>query len=80
MGFKAISIADDASGKLSKTEMRRIARKKREEAWEAYNAMKPNESEDNPHDVAEIQKAELSLGDFKLKSDPKYIAPDVSEG
>lgn len=72
-------MADDVSGKLSKTEIRRIARKKREEAWEAYNAMQPNESEDNPQDVAEIQKAEMNLGDFKLKSEPTYIAPEVFE-
>ena len=32
---------------------------------------------ENPADVALIRVAERSVGDFKLKSDPTYVAPEV---
>lgn len=76
VGFKT-GIEDQDLGPLSKTELRRIARKQREEAWEAYNTMKPNDDEDNPQDVEAIREAQRTMGDFKLKTDPDYVAPEV---
>lgn len=32
---------------------------------------------ENPADVAAIQYAERNMGDYKLKSDPAYIVPEV---
>lgn len=67
----------DADGrKLSKADLRRIARQKREAEWDAFNATKPDRDYENPADVALITEAENNMGDFKLKSDPEYVVPE----
>lgn len=37
---------------------------------------KPDESYEDPKDVAAIRYAELYMGDYKLKTGDKYIVPD----
>lgn len=44
-----------ASGKLNKADLRRLARKRREAEWAAFNATKPDESYDSPADLAAIE-------------------------
>ena len=68
--------AREVEKKLNKQEMRREQRRKRDKEWEAFNATKPDEKFENPEDVAAIQTAIDTMGDFKLKSDPDYIAPE----
>jgi hypothetical protein len=34
---------------------------------------------EDPADVAAIEEAEQNMGDFKLKSDPAYVVPEVRE-
>ena len=78
VGFKTESRADETQSKMSKADMRRIARKKREEQWVAYLATKPSDDEECQVDVEAIQEAERTMGDFKLKMDSNYIVPEVS--
>ena len=56
---------------------RRLARKQREAEWAAFNATRPDEGHEDQADLLAIRHAETSLGDFKLKSDPNYVAPEV---
>lgn len=37
---------------------------------------RPDEKYENPDDVAEIVEAERTMGDYKLKMDKNYIAPE----
>lgn len=62
---------------MNKADLRRAARKQREAEWTAFNATKPDEQYENPSDVAAIEDAERTVGDFKLKSDPDYVIPEV---
>ena len=59
-----------------KQELRRQRRKAREAEWRAFNATKPDEQYENPEDVAAIEVARNTLGDFKLKSAPDYVVPE----
>ena len=59
-----------------KQELRRQRRKAREAEWRAFNATKPDEQYENPDDVAAIEVARNTLGDFKLKSAPDYVVPE----
>ena len=56
---------------------RRLARKQREAEWAAFNATRPDEGYEDQADLLAIRQAETSMGDFKLKSDPNYVAPEV---
>ena len=76
-GGAAEAAAEVAEGKkLTKADLRRIARRKREAEWEIFNATKPDKDRENPADVAAIKDAEDNMGDFKLKSDPNYVVPE----
>ncbi|QDZ25480.1 hypothetical protein HOP50_17g80200 [Chloropicon primus] len=68
--------AREVEKKLNKQEMRREQRRKRDKEWQVFNKTKPDEKFENPEDVAAIQTAVDNMGDFKLKSDPNYIAPE----
>ncbi len=57
---------------------RRLARKQREAEWAAFNATRPDEGYEDQADLLAIRQAETSMGDFKLKSDPNYVAPEVA--
>ncbi len=56
---------------------RRLARKRREAELVAFSATKPDDSFESPADLQAIRQAEQNMGDFKLKSDPEYIPPEV---
>ena len=56
---------------------RRLARKKREAELVAFSATRPDDSFESPVDLQAIRQAEQNMGDFKLKSDPEYIPPEV---
>ena len=76
-GTGADALDEELDGKkLSKADLRRIARQKREAEWEVFNATKPDKDSENPVDVAAIREAEANMGDFKLKSDPDYVVPE----
>nr|A8J1V4.1 RecName: Full=Cilia- and flagella-associated protein 44 [Chlamydomonas reinhardtii] len=65
-----------ASGKLNKADLRRLARKRREAEWAAFNGTRPDDTYDSPADLAAIEEARRTIGDFKLKSDPNYVVPE----
>jgi hypothetical protein len=73
-GSVAASTADQS--KLSKSDQRRLERKRREQEWEAFEATKPDDRYENPADLAAIEEAKKTVGDFKLKSDPSYVLPE----
>jgi hypothetical protein len=56
---------------------RRLARKKREAELVAFSATRPDDSFESPADLQAIREAEHNMGDFKLKSDPEYVPPEV---
>ena len=57
---------------------RRLARKRREAELVAFSATRPDNSFESPADVQAIRQAQQNIGDFKLKSDPEYIPPEVA--
>lgn len=68
---------DSDTSRMTKADLRRLARKKREAEWASFTATKPDDKYENPADVAAIEEAERNMGDFKLKSDPNYVIPEV---
>ena len=66
-----------SSGTLCKGEMRQAARAAREAQWAAFNATKPDEHYEAPADVEALEEAAATIGDFKLKSDPNFVLPEV---
>eukprot|EP00898_Chlorokybus_atmophyticus_P007049 jgi/Chlat1/7345/Chrsp59S06953 len=58
----------EAPPALTKQEMRRAARKKREQEWADFNETKPDETYEDPDDAAAIEWAKNNKGDFKLKT------------
>ena len=57
---------------------RRLARKRREAELLTFAATRPDDSFESPADLQAIREAEHNMGDFKLKSDPDYIPPEVT--
>ena len=57
---------------------RRLARKRREAELVAFSATRPDNYFESPADVQAIRQAQQNIGDFKLKSDPEYIPPEVA--
>ena len=53
-----------------KQEERRKKRLRREAEWRAFNTTKPNALYENPEDVAAIDVATRTLGNYHLKSEP----------
>ena len=43
----------------------------------AFSATRPDDSFESPADLQAIREAEHNMGDFKLKSDPEYVPPEV---
>jgi len=43
----------------------------------AFSASRPDDSFESPADLQAIREAEHNMGDFKLKSDPEYVPPEV---
>ena len=63
----------------SSSSHRRLARKRREAELVAFDATKPDDSFESAADLQAIRDAERNMGDFKLKSDPEYIPPEVAQ-
>jgi WD40 repeat protein len=60
----------------NEAEARKKARVERKKQLDKLKATKPDKSVDDPMDVAAVQYAERNMGDYKLKSDPKYVVPE----
>jgi len=81
-------IANDASkggssstaAASSRAELWRQAKRQRAAEWAAFNAARPDDTYDAPEDVAALQHAADTIGDFKLKSDPGFMLPEVRGG
>lgn len=57
----------------------RLAKKQRAAEWAAFNASRPDDTYDAPEDIAAVAQAAASIGDFKLKSDPGFMLPEVGD-
>ncbi|KAJ3045333.1 Cilia- and flagella-associated protein 44 [Rhizophlyctis rosea] len=60
----------------SKLEARKQLRAARQDLWKELMDEKPDDSYEDPRDVAAIRYAEQHMGDYKLKTGEKYIVPD----
>ena len=58
---------------------KRAKRKAREAEWREFNATKPDPKYENPDDLAAIEEANRTRGDFKLKSEPDYVVPEEDQ-
>ena len=56
---------------------RRLARKKRQQEWQDFNADKPQDAYESPEDLQLIEKAKQTFADYSLKSGLKISALDV---
>lgn len=54
-----------------------LKRKKRDERRRKILEQKPQPNQSSQKDDAEIEKAKNTIGDYKLKDDPNYIAPEA---
>ncbi|KAJ3417018.1 Cilia- and flagella-associated protein 44 [Chytridiales sp. JEL 0842] len=70
---KTLSKPTDARSKL---EARKALRAERGLIWKKLMDDKPDDSYEDPRDVAAIRYAETHMGDFKLKTGAKYIVPE----
>jgi len=70
-----VGVRHRAAG-LSEAELRKQARAERAIQLARLKASKPDKNVDDPADVAAVAYAERHMGDYKLKSDPKYIVPE----
>ncbi|TPX52365.1 hypothetical protein SeMB42_g01478 [Synchytrium endobioticum] len=61
---------------VSKLEARKAARAERAAMWKELMAAQPDDNLDDRRDVAAIEKAELTMGDFKLKTGADYAVPE----
>lgn len=60
---------------IEKAEERKLKRLNRQKEWEDLYKNKPDENYEDPEDVAAIQIAEMSIGDFKLKTASDFVVP-----
>lgn len=58
---------------------RRLERKQRQSEWAAFLGARPDPSAEHPADVAALQAAKASVGDYKLRSDPASAAAKVRQ-
>ncbi|KAK9817328.1 hypothetical protein WJX74_006216 [Apatococcus lobatus] len=61
---------------VSKQEQRRLARKKRQQEWQDFNADRPQDAYESPEDLQLIEKARQTFADYSLKSGLKISALD----
>ena len=59
-----------------KQELRRLRRKAREAEWRAFHATKPDANNEDADDVAAIETAKATMGDYKLKSAPDFAVAE----
>eukprot|EP00842_Homolaphlyctis_polyrhiza_P000148 jgi/Hompol1/1133/HPOL_000053-RA len=60
----------------SKLEMRKQQRAERATLWKSLMDEKPDETYEDPKDIAAIRYAQLHMGDYKLKTADNYIVPE----
>jgi hypothetical protein len=65
---------------VSEAELRKKARMERQKLLTTLKATKPEKNIDDPADIAALQYAEKNMGDYKLKSDEKYVVPEHQVG
>lgn len=70
---------DSNQSAASRAELWRQAKRQRAAEWAAFNASRPDDTYDAPEDIAALQHAAATIGDFKLKSDPGFMLPEVQE-
>ena len=58
---------------------RRQERKQRQAEWAALLGARPDPNTEHPADVAALQAAKASMGDYKLRSDPESAAAKVRQ-
>ncbi|TPX71174.1 hypothetical protein SpCBS45565_g01378 [Spizellomyces sp. 'palustris'] len=68
--------AEKPADAKSKLEARKQLRAERASMWKELMDAKPDESYEDPRDVAAIRYAEQHMGDYKLKTGEKYIVPE----
>lgn len=56
--------------------MRKQERAERAILYKELLSKKPDSSRNNPRDEAQIKQAEMTIGDYKLKTSDKYIVPE----
>lgn len=61
---------------LNKYRERKSKEMARKKEWQAVNAEKPNPEMDHPTDKKLIEEAQQTIGNYKLKTDPKFEATD----
>lgn len=59
--------------KYRERKCKEVARKKE---WQTVNAEKPNPEMDHPTDKKQIEEAQQTIGNYKLKTDPMYEASE----
>lgn len=61
---------------LQKVEAKKRKRAARKAQWDDLYNTKPDESYEDPEDVAAIADATNNMGDYKLKTADDYVVPD----
>lgn len=80
--FAGVDASKTSSGStanpVSRAQLWRQAKQQRAADWARFNASRPDETYDAPEDLAALQHAAATVGDFKLKSSPGFMLPEVS--
>ncbi|GLH13926.1 Uncharacterized protein GBIM_18409 [Gryllus bimaculatus] len=58
---------------------RKRAKELREEQWNRMTTMKPDPKVSHPDDVAAMEQAERTIGDFKMKTDPNFTVYQIQK-
>jgi len=70
------STATTPMNTVSASKQKKMVREKLKNALEDLQHEKPDENTDDPRDIEAIKRAKKEIGDYKLKSDPKYVVPE----
>ena len=60
---------------IEKAEERKLRRLNRQKEWEDLYKNRPDQNYEDPVDAAAIKEAELTIGDFKLKTAADFVVP-----
>ncbi|XP_026479521.1 cilia- and flagella-associated protein 44-like [Ctenocephalides felis] len=61
---------------LKKYRDRRVKKANRQLQWDELNAVKPDPNKHHPDDLAALEQARKTIGDYKLKTDDDYKVPE----
>jgi hypothetical protein len=70
--------SSSTSSPMSRGQLWRQTKQQRAAEWAAFNASRPDETYDALEDIAALQQAAATVGDFKLKRSPGFMLPEVS--